>query len=211
MPFVLAVIVLGSIYGGFATPTEAAGVGCGGAVLVAVFRKRLNWEGFKKAVFDTGQVTGMMLWLVFGAQTVIGIYTLAGGDDFVKNAISSVAFGSWGTIFYMQVIWIFLGMFIDWIGIIMLTGPLFIPIITSMGFDSVWFGIIFSINMQIAYLSPPFGPSAIYLKGIVPEDISLGIIYRSVFPFMALCFLPLILTLIFPQLALWLPQKVMGR
>ena len=211
MPGVLAFIVLGSIYAGLATPTEAAGVGVGGALLTAAFKRKLNWNSFKDSLFESAVVTGMMLWLVFGAQTIIGIYTLAGGDDFVRDAITSVAFGDWGTIIYMQIIWIVLGMFIDWIGILMLTVPLFVPIILDMGHSNVWWGVVFCMNMHISYLSPPFGPSVVYLKGVVPEHITMGQIYNSVWPYTALTIVALVFTVIFPEISLWLPGLTMER
>jgi tripartite ATP-independent transporter DctM subunit len=211
MPGVLAVIVLGSIYAGMATPTEAAGVGCFGALLTAALNRRLNWTEVKLSLFETTKVSCIIMWLAFGAQTIIGVYNLAEGDEFVKHAVTALPFGKWGTIIYMQVILIVLGMFLDWIGILMLTMPLFVPIVLDMGFSNVWFGVVFCMNMHVSYLSPPFGPSIFYLKGVVSEDISMTDIYNSIWPYLVLTMVALAFTVIFPQLSLWLPTKMMGH
>jgi tripartite ATP-independent transporter DctM subunit len=209
MPGILAIVVLGSIYAGLATPTEAAGMGVAGALLTGMMKRRLSWVNVKVSLYETTKVTCLIMWLVFGAQTIIGVYTLAGGDDFVRSAMTKAPFGNWGVIIYMQLIFILLGMFIDWIGILMLTMPLFLPIVLEMGFSNVWFGVVFCMNMHISYLTPPFGPSVIYLKGIVPDDITTGDIYNAVWPYTALTVVALTLTVMFPGLSLWLPSMMM--
>jgi tripartite ATP-independent transporter DctM subunit len=209
IPGLLAIGVLGSIYTGIATPTEAAGIGCIGALASAAFNHRLRWGNVKAAAYETLKVTSMFAWLLFGAQAIIGVYTLAGGDQFVKNAVTAVPFGKWGTIIFMQLILIFLGMFLDWIGILFLTMPLFVPIVLEMGFSNVWFGVVFCMNMHISYLSPPFGPSCFYMKGVVPEGITMGDIYKSILPYLWLTVVALILTMFFPELSLWLPETML--
>jgi TRAP-type mannitol/chloroaromatic compound transport system permease large subunit len=148
----------------------------------------------------------MLAWLFFGAQTIIGIYTLAGGDQFVRNTVMALPFGKWGAIVGMQLILIFLGMFLDWIGIVLLTMPLFVPIILDLGFDNVWFGVVFCMNMHISYLSPPFGPSIFYLKSVVGDEIPVGAIYRANMPYLWLTVVALIIVVAFPGLSLWLPS-----
>ncbi len=206
MPGLLAISVLGSIYAGIATPTEAGGIGCVGAVITAIINRKFSFSGMKDALHETVKVTCMLAWLFFGAQTIIGVYTLAGGNTFVKNAVMALPFGKWGVIIGMQLIMIFLGMFLDWIGIVLLTMPLFVPIVESLGFDIVWFGVVFCMNMHISYLSPPFGPSIFYLKGVVGDQISVGRIYRANMPYLWLTVVALIITVAFPQLSLWLPN-----
>ncbi len=208
LPFCVAFGVLGSIYAGVATPTEAAGVGCIGATLSCWVNKKLNFAAVKEVVYNTVKITAMCYWLIFGAQMIIGIYNLAGGARFVKSVLTSLPIGTWGIIILMQLIWIFLGCFIDFIGILLLTVPLFVPIIVDLGFDPVWFGVVFCLNMQISYISPPFAPSAFYLKGAVKEDISLTEIYRSSLPYSFLIAIALTLVIIFPDIALWLTTKV---
>lgn len=211
MPGILATGVLGSIYTGVATPSEAAGIGCVGALLSAAYNRKLTWGGVKGAVYESAKVTAMLYWLLFGAQCIIGVYALAGGDQFVKNAVMALPFGKWGIIIGMQLIMIFLGMFLDWVGIVFLTMPLFVPIIEELGFSKVWFGVVFCMNMHISYLSPPFGPSIFYLKSVVGDEISVVDIYRANLPYLWLTFVALALTMIFPQLSLWLPAQMLGR
>jgi len=211
MPGILAAVVLGSIYTGVATPSEAAGIGCVGALASAAYNRKLTWAGVKGAVYETAKVIAMLYWLLFGAQCIIGVYALAGGDQFVKNAVMALPFGKWGIIIGMQMIMIFLGMFLDWVGIVFLTMPLFVPIIEELGFSKVWFGVVFCMNMHISYLSPPFGPSIFYLKSVVGDQISVVDIYRANLPYLWLTFVALAITMVFPQLSLWLPAQMLGR
>ncbi len=211
LPAILAMAVLGSIYTGVATPSEAAGIGCVGALASAAYNRKLSWAGVKGAVYETAKVIAMLYWLLFGAQCIIGVYALAGGDEFVKNAVMALPFGKWGIIIGMQMIMIFLGMFLDWVGIVFLTMPLFVPIIEELGFSKVWFGVVFCMNMHISYLSPPFGPSIFYLKSVVGDRISVVDIYRANLPYLWLTFVALAITMVFPQLSLWLPAQMLGR
>jgi tripartite ATP-independent transporter DctM subunit len=206
LPGLVAFGVLGSLYLGLATPTEAAGVGCVGAFVSAAVNRRLTWENVSRAVADTTRVTCMLYWLFFGASALIGVYTLAGGTNFMKQTITALPIGPWGILSLMMIIWIILGCLIDWIGILLLTAPIFVPIIESLGFNSVWFGVLFCMNMQISYLSPPFGPAVFYLKGVTPPEITIGDIFHSIWPFMALQVTALAIVMAFPQLALWLPS-----
>ncbi len=211
LPIFLVVLVLGAIFGGIATPSEAAGVGALGAIICAAVNRRLNWQMLKEVLFQTTKVTCMVLWLVWSASLITGFYTLAGGAQFVREMMLGLPFGNWGIIIVMQLILIVAGMFIDPIGIIMIAAPLFVPIIKEMGFDPVWFGIVFNVNMQMAYLTPPFGHAMFYLKGVVPPDITMTDIYRSIWPFVLLQLLGLILLLVFPQIGMWLPGVLLGR
>lgn len=206
LPALVAFGVLGSLYAGLATPTEAAGVGCLGAFIAAAVHRRLTWENVSRAVADTTKVTCMLYWLFFGASTLIGVYTLAGGTNFMKQTITALPIGPWGILALMMIIWIILGCLIDWIGILLLTAPIFVPIIESLGFNTVWFGVLFCMNMQISYLSPPFGPAVFYLKGVTPPEITIGDIFHSIWPFMVLQVAALTIVILFPQLALWLPS-----
>jgi tripartite ATP-independent transporter DctM subunit len=206
LPALVAFGVLGSLYAGLATPTEAAGVGCLGAFIAAGVHRRLTWENVSRAVADTTKVTCMLYWLFFGASTLIGVYTLAGGTNFMKQTITALPIGPWGILALMMIIWIILGCLIDWIGILLLTAPIFVPIIESLGFNTVWFGVLFCMNMQISYLSPPFGPAVFYLKGVTPPEITIGDIFHSIWPFMVLQVAALTIVILFPQLALWLPS-----
>ncbi len=211
LPLAVAGMVLGSIYGGIASVSEAAGMGVVGVILSAWIRKELSWEMMRGALHQTMMTCGVILWLTFGANALIGVYNLMGGIEFVKGLISGLPFAPMVIILIMMAILIVLGFFIDWIGIMLLTMPIFVPIIISMGYSPIWFGILFCMNMQISYLSPPFGPAAFYLKGVAPPDISLQDIYASLWPFMILQVIGIGIVMAYPQLALWLPSIVYGN
>lgn len=203
-PILLAASVLGSMYAGIATPTEAAGVGVLGSVVCAAINRKLNVRMIWDSTIETVRISTMLAWLIFAAQTIIGAYTLAGGADFVKKSITGLDLGPWGTIFLINLIWVFLGCFLDWVGILFLTVPLFLPIVLGFGFDNIWLGVVFCMNMHISYLSPPFAPSAFYMKSITPPDITMTQIYVATLPYLWLTFLATVLVILFPQLSLWL-------
>jgi tripartite ATP-independent transporter DctM subunit len=207
-PLLLAGSVLGSMYAGIATPTEAAGVGVLGAVVCAALNRKLNVQMIWDSTIETVRISTMLAWLMFAAQTIIGGYTLAGGADFVKNSITALDLGPWGTIFLINVIWVFLGCFLDWVGILFLTVPLFLPIVLGLGFDNIWFGVVFCMNMHISYLSPPFAPSAFYMKSITPPEITMTQIYAATLPYLWLTFVATFLVIVFPQMSLWLVHLI---
>ena len=205
LPGLVAFSVLGSLYLGWATPTEAAGVGVLGAVVAMWWNGKLTWTKLRLAAEDTAKVTVMLYWLFFGSSALIGVYTLAGGTKLIQDAMTGLPVGPMGVIIIIQIIWIMLGCFIDWIGILLLTAPIFVPVASALGFDLVWLGVLFCMNMQISYISPPFGPAAFYLKGVTPPGITLGDIFASIWPYMGLQIVALGLVIAFPQIALWLP------
>ena len=209
MPLFIAGGVLGSIYTGLATPSEAAGVGVVMALLSAAVNRKLNWFMVRDSLYETLRISSMLTWLFFGAQTIIGAYTLAGGTTFVINTLKALDLGPWGTVVLMNLIWVFLGCFLDWIGILMLTVPIFLPLILEWGFDNVWFGVLFCMNMHISYLSPPFAPSAFYLKSITPEEITMSQIYIATMPYLLLTFVATVVVLAWPGLSLWLPNLML--
>jgi tripartite ATP-independent transporter DctM subunit len=211
LPSLVAASVLGSLYLGWATPTEAAGIGVVGALVAALVNRRFTWSHLFAAVVDTTKVTCMLYWLFFGASALIGIYTLAGGTQYLKELIAGLPIGKWGILIVINLIWIVLGALIDWIGILLLTGPIFIPVAIALGFDPIWLGVLFCMNMQISYISPPFGPAMFYLKGCSPPEISMGDIVRSVWPFIGIQVIALGIVMAFPQIALWLPQTMIVK
>jgi tripartite ATP-independent transporter DctM subunit len=210
LPALVAFSVLGSLYFGIATPTEAAGVGVVGALVAMLVNRRFRWRALAGAIEDTTKVTVMLYWLFFGSSALIGVYTLAGGTQLIQNVMTGLPVGPLGVIVLIQLVWIVLGCFIDWIGILLLTAPIFVPVAEKLGFDPIWLGVLFCLNMQISYISPPFGPAAFYLKGVTPKDITLGQIFGSVWPYLGLQFLVLGLVIAFPQIALWLPGRMSG-
>jgi tripartite ATP-independent transporter DctM subunit len=211
LPSFVAASVLGSLYMGWATPTEAAGLGVVGAVAAAIVNRRFNLANMQHAIVETTKVTCMLYWLFFGASALVGIYTIAGGTQYLKELIAALPIGKWGIFIVVNLIWIALGCIIDWIGILLLTAPIFVPVLMLLGFDPILVGVIFCMNMQISYISPPFGPAAFYLKGAAPPDITIGDIFKSVWPYMGIQVVALLTVAIFPEIALWLPRTMLNK
>lgn len=208
LPTLVVLAVLGSLYLGWATPTEAGGVGVAGAALAAAAKRRLNWAAVRQAITETTKTTAMLYWLFFGSSALIGVYTLAGGTSMIQSMLEAFPLGPIGVLLLIQVVWIVLGCFIDWIGILLLTAPIFVPVAVKLGYDPVWLGVLFCLNMQISYISPPFGPAAFYLKGVAPAGITLTDIFRSLWPYLGLQAVVLGTVIAFPQIALWLPATM---
>ena len=210
LPLMVAFGVLGSIYAGIAAVAEAAALGVAGTIFAAWIRGRLSWQLLRESAQQTMSTCGLLLWITFGATALIGVYNLLGGIQFVQSLMTDLPFPPIVIILIMMGILIVLGLFMDWIGILLLTMPIFAPIIENLGYNVIWFGILFCMNMQISFLSPPFGPAAFYLKGVAPPEISLQDIYRALWPFMLMQFAAIILVMAFPDIALWLPRVLMG-
>ena len=206
LPMLIAASVLGTIYTGVASVTEAAGMGVVGTAIAAALRRELSWSMVQGALVQTMTACGILLWVSFGATAMIGVYNLAGGPAFIRNLMIGLPVAPIVIIFIMMAILFVLGCLMDWIGICLLTMPIFVPIVKALGYDPVWFGILFCMNMQVSYLSPPFGPAAFYLKGVAPPDISLNEIFASLWPFIGLQVVAIALIIYFPGLALWLPS-----
>jgi tripartite ATP-independent transporter DctM subunit len=206
LPILVIASVLGTIYFGVASVTEAAAMGVVGTIAAAITRREFSWKMLRDSARQTMATCGMLLWLSFGATAMIGVYNLAGGPGFVHGMITGLSVPSVVIVLIMMGILLLLGCVMDWVGICLLTMPIFVPIVRSLGYDPVWFGVLFCLNMQVSYLSPPFGPAAFYLKGVAPKDITLDDIFAAVWPFILLQILILIVVISFPQLALWLPS-----
>ncbi|RTZ18137.1 TRAP transporter large permease subunit [Vibrio aquaticus] len=203
-PLLSVATVLGSIYTGVASVTEASALGVVGIMISAAIRGELNFNMLKESAIATMRTCGMIMWIGIGASALVGIYNLMGGIDFVEEVILGLSGGSpLATLLIMMAILLVLGMFLDWVGVALLTMPIFVPIIISLGYDPVWFGVVFCLNMQVSFLSPPFGPAAFYLKSVAPKDITLGEIFTSLLPFIGLQVLVLGLVIAFPELAMW--------
>lgn len=203
-PLLLVVVVLGSIYGGITSITEAATMGVVGVLALIVLRGEFRIALLREAFDQTFRSVGILLWVTFGASTLIGAYTLAGGPRWIGSLITGLEIAPILIVLLMMAVFLFLGAFMDWIGIALLCMPIFVPIIKQLGYDPIWFGILFCINMQVSFLSPPFGPAAFYLKSVAPPDTELVEIFKSFGPFVAMQILVLALVLFFPGLALWL-------
>jgi tripartite ATP-independent transporter DctM subunit len=222
-PIALVTLVLGIIFAGIATPVEAAGVGTFGALVVAAMHRRLTWQNLREAAVTTLRVTGMVLWIIFGATLFVGFYVVNGGQQFVNETIIGTGLGPYGILVLMMFILVVLGMFLDWVGILLLAVPIFVPLMKTLSFDGVfglpgvapeelalWFGVVYMVNMQMSFLSPPFGYALFYLKSVAPPEITMAQIYRASIPFLFLQAVGLSLCVIFPELVLWLPRQVYG-
>ncbi|MBA49786.1 MAG: C4-dicarboxylate ABC transporter permease [Paracoccus sp.] len=203
LPIVVVIMVLGSIYGGIASVTEASAVGVAGVMLSTMLRGEFPWSLLRGAAMQTLQTVGMIVWIGIGASALVGVFNLMGGIKFVSELITGISENPTIIILFMMAILFVLGMFLDWVGIALLTMPIFVPIIKTLGFDPVWFGVLFAMNMQVSFLSPPFGPAAFYLKSVVPPDISLGEIFRSLMPFILLQVLAVAMLILFPGIAMY--------
>jgi|TARA_R110000787_G_scaffold241079_1_gene347282 tripartite ATP-independent transporter DctM subunit len=206
LPAILIGTVLGVIYSGVATVTEAAAIGAIGALVVAAARKELKWTMARDAMRQTVITVGSIIWLVIGAVSLIGIYNRIGGGDFLRGVLTTLDIGPIWVIVVMMLIVMLLGTFLEWIAIIFITVPIFAPVVIDLGFDPVWFGVLFAMNIQMYYLSPPFGPACFFLKSVAPKDITLQEIFVAVLPFIALQAVGLALVLFNPKIALWLPS-----
>ncbi|WP_417583301.1 TRAP transporter large permease [Nitrincola sp.] len=202
-PLIIAGMVLGSIYGGIASVTEAAAMGAAGVLAAVKLRGEFSFKLLRDSLTQTLETCGMIVWIGIGAACLVGVYNLMGGNRFVSNAILGLDVAPILIIMVMMLIFLLLGMFLDWIGIAMLCLPIFVPIVVQLGFNPVWFGILFAINMQVSYISPPFGPAAFYLKSVAPPDISLKDIFGSMVPFIVIQLCVLGLMLAYPEMTTW--------
>lgn len=208
LPMMLVALVLGSIFLGIATPTEAAGVGAIGAIIICALHGTLTMEVIRESCSQTLRITGMALWILIPA-TLFGVfYSSAGAQDMVMEFIESLEVSRWVVLFAMQAILLLFGMFMDDYAIVTICAPIMMPIAKLLGFDPIWFSILFILNMQVAYLTPPFGWALIMMRGVAPKNISTRDIWLSVPPFTLIQVLVLIAVMIFPEIATWLPNKV---
>lgn len=208
-PFVfLILMVLGAIWGGIATPSEAASFGAAGACLINLIYRKLTWQVLKDSLETTLKLSGMGLWILIGANIYLNVFNSMGCQELVTRLVLGMPGGENGILLMMMFIILLLGMFMDDWAIIMLCTPLYIPIINELGIDKLWFGVLFIVNIQIAYLTPPFGFVLFWIKSILPPDVTMGDVYRSVGPFIVLQIIGLSLIFFFPQIALWLPSMM---
>ncbi len=198
LPILVVIFVLGSIYAGIASVTEASAVGVGGVLLSTLVRGEFTWRLLRDSAMQTLATVGMIVWIGIGATALVGVYNLMGGISFVSGLMTGVSDNPTVIVLLMMAILFVLGAFLDWVGITLLTMPIFVPIIKTLGLDPIWFGVLFCMNMQVSFLSPPFGPAAFYLKSVTPPEISLGEIFRSLLPFIGLQILAIAIMIAFP-------------
>lgn len=210
-PVLLVVIVLGSMFAGIATPTEAAAAGSFGACLCAYINKRKIWSMLADSARRTILTTGMVMWIVFSAGVFATIYQGMGATDLMLKYIKELSLNPWVLMIIIQIIWLIMGCLMDGLSILMITAPVFIPLAKFVGFDLVWFGVLFVVNCEFGFISPPFGMNLFIMKGIAPEKITMADIYKSSLPFLALQLTGLIIIIIFPRIATFLPDLVFGK
>jgi len=203
LPLLVVITVLGSIYGGIASVTEASAIGVAGVIVSTILRREFSFGMMLDAALHTLATVGMIMWIGIGASALVGVYNLMGGIKFISQLITGISDSPTVIILFMMLILFILGMFLDWVGIALLTMPIFVPIILQLGYDPVWFGVLFAMNMQVSFLTPPFGPAAFYLKSVTPPDITLGEIFRSLVPFICLQVLAVGLLILFPAIAIY--------
>ena len=205
LPILIVVMVLGSIFTGITTPTEAAAMGVLGALISAIVYRRLTWQLMRESSLRTFKLTGMIMWILFAAHAFSSAYNAMGAQAMITDLMTYIPGGPYGILLAMMVIIFLMAMVLDPLGIMLITLPVFVPIVTSLGFDPIWFGILFIVMMEIGYMTPPFGFNLFYLKGVAPPSVTMGDIYRSVIPYTLVELSGLVLIIIFPAIALWLP------
>lgn len=210
-PILLIVLILGSIFFGIATPTESAAVGVGGALLPALFKRSVNLGMLRAVGAETLKASAMILWITLGAKAYVAIFTGLGGADTLLQFIQGLEVNRWLILGAMMLLLIFLGTVLDELGIILLTVPVFLPIVRLLGFDELWFGVLYAITIQMGYISPPFGYTLFYIKGTLPKNIGMSAVYRGILPFFGLQVVGLLICAAFPDLVTYLPRLMAAR
>ena len=210
LPIFIIFIVLGAIFAGFATVTEAAAVGVLGALVASAVNRRLDFRLIREAARRTFRLTTVITWIVFAAHAYSTAYTAMGAESFITGLTEQIPGGKWGALTFMMFVLFLLGMVLDPVGIMLITLPVFLPLVNAHGFDPIWFGILFVVMMEISYMTPPFGFNLFYLRSVAPPEVSMKDIYWSVGPYTVVELAGLFIIVLFPAIALWLPGKVFG-
>ena len=210
LPILIVVIVLGAIFGGFATPTEAAAIGVFGAMVATGINRQLSWVVIRDASVATLKLTALIMWILFAAHAFSTAYTALGAQSLIQDMMNLVPGGRWGSLIFMLAVLFILGMVLDPVGIMLITLPVFLPVVQSYGFDPIWFGILFIIMMEVGYMTPPFGFNLFYLKGVAPPDVTMGDIYASVTPYVIVTLIGVLLIILIPEIATYLPKYFYG-
>ena len=209
-PILLILGVLGTIFAGIATPTEAAGAGAFIATALAILYRKLNWPTLKSTTYETMRITAFIMLLVIGASLFTSVFTYLGAGKFATQVLAAVPGGKWASFAVMMFIVFILGMLIEWIGSIFIVVPLFTPVAASLGFDPLWFAIAVCVCYQTGFLSPPNAHAIFYLKGVAPPEVRVEDIIRGVWPYIILILVGLAVITIWPELVLWLPSIIVG-
>jgi tripartite ATP-independent transporter DctM subunit len=209
-PLFLIFLVLGSILAGFATPTEAAGVGAMGAMVLALIQKQLTLAKLKEVMLNTSKITAMVFLILIGASVFSLVFRGYGGEELIEQLFNQLPGGVFTAVLLVMVVIFVLGFILDFIEITFVVVPLVAPVLLAMGIDPVWLGIMIAVNLQTSFLTPPFGGALFYLRGVAPESVKTTDIYRGVAPFIVLQILLLIAMAIWPNLITWLPDYIYG-
>jgi tripartite ATP-independent transporter DctM subunit len=207
-PLLLIVTVLGSIIGGVATPTEAASVGAVGAMVLAALRWRLSYKVMREAMVSTATITAMIFIILFGASVFSIVFRQMGGDNLVHEFLSGLPGGAIGAMIVVMLIMFVLGFILDTFEIIFIVIPITAPILLALGLDPIWVGVMVGVNLQTSFLTPPFGFALFYLRGVAPNSVSTGMIYKGALPFVVLQVLAIATLFIFPEIVTWLPKMI---
>jgi len=210
-PLILIFAVLGSILGGFATPTEAAGVGAMGALLIAIMRRALSLERLREVMQSTLRISSMVFLILIGASLFSLVFRGYGGDDGVRAILEALPGGVFAAMLLVMLVMFLLGFVLDFIEITFVVVPIVGPVLLTMGLDPVWLGIMIAINLQTSFLTPPFGFALFYLRGVAPATVTTAQIYRGAMPFVGIQVLALLILASFPGLVTWLPEMLYGR
>lgn len=211
IPFLFTIVaVLGSIILGFASPTEAAAVGCVGAIILALLHKQLTLKNVRDAAYETISTSTFILTITVAANIFCGVFLALGGAHIITSILMGLPLGPYGILFLILLIIFIMGFFIEWIAILLIFIPIMTPLIPALGFDPLWFAVVVCVCLQTAFLTPPFASSIFYLKGIAPPEVKLQHIYKGVIPFVGLQLVGLTLCIVFPDIVLWLPRLVYG-
>lgn len=208
LPGLLIASVLGCIFTGIMSPTEAAALGAAGSMVSAAVRGKLNRQTFWKSAMRTLNLSGFNAFIILGAITFSAVYSGLGASVMIRESINALDVNPWVILIIMQLSFFLLGMFLDDIAILFLCMPIYVPIIVGLGFNPVWFAILYVVNMQMAYITPPYGLNLFYMKAVAPKEISLNDIYRSIVPFLGIQFVALVILIAFPEITLWLPSLI---
>lgn len=210
LPLFIVALVLGAIFGGFATPTEAAALGVFGALVASAVHRKLTMAVLSEAAIQTLRLTALVMWILFAAHAFSTAYTTLGANELMNHLMTLVPGGKWGSLAFMLVVLLILGMVLDPVGIMLITLPVFLPVVQSYGFDAIWFGVIFIIMMEIGYMTPPFGFNLFYLKSVAPPEVTMSDIYWSVIPYVLVTMLGILFIILYPDIALYLPNLFFG-
>jgi len=209
-PLALILAVMGTILAGVATPTEAAGLGATGAALLALLNKKLTWEVLRQASYSTLKTTSMVMMLFIGGKFFSTVFLSMGGGDVVADMMIGSGLNRWVVLCIMMFIVFIMGMFIDWAAILLITVPVFMPIVMELEFNPLWFSLLMCVNLQTSFVTPPFGYALFYFAGVAPEGYTMMHIYKGILPFVVLQLIGLLVLVFFPQIITWLPDLFFG-